>query len=436
MSGNKPKRTFYPMDKFPFDRLCLDTVEKGRNVGDDWTHWSFFLKGEKDATRREEFGINRYPRQNSGSIAYYMKEGNPKPSFYMHHEVQSDWWRKDAQGNVLRQRNAAGDAVEKFWNAFYDRMIELLEQVPMKDRILAMGAKVAKKALREAISHPLRWQKYPDDHENAGDEDHDKSQQLKLNLWTKDLSRPGKGANSKKWQQKRDALQQQQQQQQQPDQEDTEGASEIVIPGTEIMLLTNVYDLTSDKANPNGEKAKNYNQVKRFMSSKSPHPNTNPRYSRMTTMVQLLAPTLTFKRADDADGELKIKPRDLYVLTCSSSNYSTTLQSDVLADLKRERDEERQAQGITDEDDNDDEGNATQHGEKKARNNDGSVRFTLAAGDKAAASAEPNAMQDEAAERDRIEQERLIQLAESHVPDAPSFGPPVGGGARGKGKKF
>lgn len=411
--GGKPKRVFYDCDKFPFERLRLGTLEKGRIVGKEWTHWYTYLVNEADPTRLEDYGV-KFPRQTGGAITYYLsKEG--KPSLYLRQDVHSDWSKPGPDGKVSRQKSIYGTQVETFWNRWYDRLIELLEAVPMAERIKAMGAKVAKKPLRDAIDHPLHWQTYPDDHARGGEENEEKSQQIKLTVWSKDLSRvdndgeSGGGGNAKKWQQKKqqlDLARSQVKENAGAAVEDTEGASEIIVPGTDLMLLTNLYDLTSDDAT--GDLATRYEQWRRFIACRVPHPNASPRYCRLTTKAEVIAPLLTFKRSDDGDGEIKIKPKNLYVLTCSTGSYNTTLQSDKLAELKREREEERLAQGITDE--NDESADPS----KRHKANDGShSNQQNGAGE---------GMQSPEEDEERARFERDLIEAQSQLPGPPKWG--------------
>lgn len=371
------KRTCYKIKDFPFDKLRVGGAnKKGATLSEfNTVHQSTFI--ETTPGNLEEYAIE-WPAMKSGAISYYIdpKQANiMNPSLYIHPILHPKWADLNEHGEVSHTTNEKGLQVEEFIAKYTAAINRECLKIPENDRIWMMGdcplaeTPDEKSVFIEPIAnHP----KYMATHPKAGRRDVDKPKTIDMALWTQDKTKRKEGDKKKKFSKMNNNASyggasftaSKSARTEANDAPVTDPVAEddgdFMIPGTNTIIYTAVYDLTDEKkANTKnkqgearfGEQAKQYGEIKKYIYNPNGHPNASDKNSDIMSSFKTLGPSINWARNGKA-GTCKWKVNELRVILFKERSRERILSGAELAELT---DEARSAKADCGFDDDDNE---------------------------------------------------------------------------------
>ena len=258
------KRVTYYYENFPFEKMSIITEGDGffRNTAYKRVRMSTRINGG-------EYAITFDQDFKAGPIIYLVYEDAPeKPSTSIRFVLHPLWDSKDSNGQVTRKESENGKKVKAFWIKYRARVVELLSALPKDKLIELIGAKRA--ADIDGTLEPIF--SFPDVEGMDGVPDENKPEQFKCKLFTGDYKKMKKPLP-------REEL--------------------LMIPGTDIVIFTNLRTCYGDGSPDEGKRILEYNKAKSLMYCKEPHDNATTRYFALMGEPVINSPSISYGKTDD-----------------------------------------------------------------------------------------------------------------------------------------
>jgi len=272
-------RLVYTTKDFPWAKFRLG--RKSWGVGFQFnpsfgkTHANSLI--ETGPGKYEEYEI-QFTTAQAESLAYYVAATTPnKPALYMHLIVYPKWPVK----------TPSGDELFEFGTKFKQACLEQLEGMSEEDKLALMGS-VVMENIKAYLDDVFSWSEYAPKHPRSGQANKNKSQQMKVAVWTQE-------ASTVKDEKKRKFL------------ESEKGReSNFFIPNTDVMMYTKFFIRDEPKH------ITDYARLKRFLYRRD-HPNANEDNTRYTLLVKLrvMAPSLVFNPKKNERGVFQFKASEI-----------------------------------------------------------------------------------------------------------------------------
>ena len=332
----------FTIENFPFDNLRISS--KADSIKSDFgdVHQpTKLLVDDQLVNYRIE-----WPPMVSDSATYYIPKGNNSqdPRLYLHPRLHPQWENGHAT-------SPSGLKIEAFEKKFLEAVNRECEKLNETDRGWIMGSDFKKnKASERSFIEPMaNFPTYQDSHPKAGDSNEDKSKTLHMSIWTADVEKRAlNDKNKKKLPTKPSA--------DGSPAKATAGQNELIIPGTNIIIYTAIYDTTL-KSRARGEKITKYEECKRFIYSSSGEENASPTNAELLVKLVTLAPSVCWKPADNKKGKFSWKISDMTVMKFAPRSYSKALSAEQLDQIALETKRAMEEYGLHEETD---EGENTQ----------------------------------------------------------------------------
>src|ERR1700761_2233072 len=368
------KRLTFTIENFPFDKLRVGN-KKERSKKSDFNTVHQYTHVELTDNVFSEYQIDM-PVMQSKSITYWIDaKGNNlrNPSFYVHPILHPLWSTLNEKGEVSKKTSTTGLAIEAFWEKWREAVKRECLKLSEDDRIWMMGPNYENVTKDTIFIEPIALHpKYPEKHAKAGRRDTDKSKGILMSLWKMNPSK--KTTESKKKYSKLASTMSQQLQQQKPQEND----GLIMVPDTDIGIISSIYDCIKKKNNSKnddrGEKAKTYYEIYKFIYNSEGHPNATSSNGDMRIKVSVLGPSINWA-INNTPGTAMHTINDMKITRFASSKNSQSISAEKIQEIDKEDEKADSEYGVlVNENDNDDDSNDKDYN-NSINNNQSEITF-------------------------------------------------------------
>ena len=358
--------TTFTIQDFPFDALRI-TPKKDCIKSADFgvVHQPVKVEVEGELV---DFRL-KWPLLLSDAASYYIPAGNSgqEPRLYLHPLVHPKWetTKIDADGVTTHTTSPTGLALEEFEAKFLEALNRECAKLSDSDRMWIMGANFqrSKKTDDTFVENFIKHPNYPKKHPKADTPNEDKSKTFAMSLWTQDVTKRAQtDKNKKKFPSKTTA-----DDDNNPDSptKTPTGAAELMIPGTNTVIYTSIYDMSKSKKRrasatgevESGQKLTKYQDVKKFFYSASGEENASSTNSELLSEFTTLGPSICWKPAANVIATIGWKTSEMIVMSHKPRSYTNAISPEKTEELKKRTALAYEEYGIKADDDEEDDMN-------------------------------------------------------------------------------
>lgn len=125
------------------------------------------------------------PQLMSGHITCKVDNDTKKKSWYVYPEIYGNWPLGRNPGE-----DPVGDKFKKFLDDLYDtycKELDSKDNEALRKKICLLRSLPSNTPVAQLVNHPVRWERYQDGHEKAGDINLEKSPTVRFTIWYCDV---------------------------------------------------------------------------------------------------------------------------------------------------------------------------------------------------------------------------------------------------------